>query len=647
MKKSRFGFIRVAAISPVVNLGNTRKTAKTIIQSVNSLSKEGVQVAVFPELCLAGGYTNSDLFQQIALQKSALDELENVCKATSRQKMVVIVGLPLAIGGTLYNVAVVVQKGKILGIVPKRSIPTNSEFYEARHFGSAYDLTVKEIRLFGKMVPVGMDLLFESAQEKSAVIAVEICEDVWTTIPPSSFTSVAGATIIANLSASNELTGKARYRRQLISQQSARSICGYIYCSAGAGESTTDVVFGGHCLIAENGNLLSESKRFERGQVIIADLDTEMCARERIKVTSFGKCSMELQGKTFRRISVDLPLKIPQTLLRPNPQSHFVPKDESEREGVCSEILNIQSHGLEQRMRRTGIKKLVLGLSGGLDSTLAFLVCLRACKLLKLDQKNIIAVTMPGPGTSKGTKSNAIRLAELTGTTIRTVPISKDVASHLKAIWHDGVTEDVTFENAQARERTQILMDIANMEGGLVIGTGDLSELALGWCTYNGDQMSHYGVNAGVPKTLVKYVVKWIAEHESTPQVAETLLSILATPVSPELKKPKDGKITQVTEDVIGPYELHDFFLYHFVRQGSVPSKIFYLASLAFKEKYSKKEIRKWLVVFIKRFFANQFKRSSMPDGPKVGSVALSPRGDWRMPSDASPDLWIRELLGK
>ncbi len=640
-----FGFVRVAAVSPEVVIGDVIITAMNVIRMAETYVKEGAKLIVFPELCLAGGYTNADLLHQATLQNEALKALELVKIASEKIDAVLIVGLPLCVNSTLFNVAAVIDRGKIAGIVPKTYLPNGGEFYEARWFGSATNLVHTHIELFGKNVPIGTDLLFRSVEDTKIIVGVEICEDVWTPIPPSSFAAVAGATILVNLSASNELVGKAAYRQQLIAQQSGRCIAGYVYSCAGAGESTTDVVFGGHNIIAENGSILTESNRFTLGPTgTFTDIDVDLCVLNRMKATSFAKCTHELGSRKYRLIEVSLPKHVPDKLRRPNPSAPFVPTAKADKAGVCTDVFNIMVTGLIQRIKKIGCKDVVLGLSGGLDSTLALLVCIKAFERLGYDKSGIHVYTMPGFGTTDETKSNAIVLARVFGLTIETINIANGSLQILEDIGHDTTTQDVVFENAQARYRTLVLMQKANQVGGIVIGTGDLSEAALGWCTYNGDHMSHYAVNTGVPKTLVRFVVEWVANNEVQPVATQVLQAILETPVSPELTRPKDGVIAQKTEEIIGPYELHDFFLFHFVRRGASPRKILYLARQAFGDKYTEEEVRKWLRVFITRFFKNQFKRSAVPDGPKVGSVALSPRGDWRMPSDASPAQWLREL---
>lgn len=645
-----FGFLRAAVASPEVTIGNVRKTAARIIKMAQEAAEDDAKLIVFPELCLAGGYTAADLFHQKALREEVLHWLERIVSESSQIDAVIVVGLPLCVNGNLYNVAAVIDRGRVAGLVPKTYLPTGAEFQEARWFGTADDLTVKTVDLYeagGQAVPIGTDLLFRSTKDPEVVLGVELCEDVWTPIPPSSFLAAAGATVLVNLSASNELVGKARYRRDLIVQQSGRCIAAYLYASAGVGESTTDVVFGGHCMIAENGTLLGETERFSlHGDLVVRDLDVASCIHDRMRTTSFGKSARVLRDQPpYRTIAVNLPPEIPKKeLLRPNPRSPFIPSDPAEIISVCSEVFTIQVNGLVGRLRATGNQRVVLGLSGGLDSTLALLVCVQAFRLLGYDRKDIHTITMPGMGTTSGTKTNAHDLAKQAGVAIEEIPIETGALQVLADIGHNGIDQDITYENAQARYRTLILMQRANQYGGIVIGTGDLSESALGWCTYNGDHMSHYNVNCSVPKTLVRHVVRWVAEHRFTSAMGLTLGSILDTPVSPELVKPTDGKIAQKTEELIGPYDLHDFFLYHMIRKGEPPRKIYYLATLAFKGKFEPGEILKWLKLFYKRFFANQFKRSAVPDGPKVGSVSLSPRGDWRMPSDASGQLWQDDL---
>lgn len=667
LPKSPFGFLRVAAASPTVHLGDIKKTAEEILMLANRIAEvDKARLIVFPELCLAGGYTTADLFHQEALLKEILQALELIICESHNYNTVLVVGLPMMIHSGLYNVAAIIDRGHLVGIVPKTYLPTGGEFYESRWFNSAHDLTVSTFEMHGcfRETPVGTDLLFVDSHDPSVILGVELCEDLWTAIPPSSYATLAGATVIANLSASNELVGKANYRRNLVAQQSGRAICGYVYSSAGVGESTTDVVFGGHRIIAENGavikeeSLLLEDKdmRGSKTEYTLADLDISSCVHDRMRTTSFGKSAHELQNRQpYRRIKVQLQLEAPMEshpLYRPNPARPFVP--DRGNESVCRDIFRIQSAGLTQRLKACGAEHVVLGLSGGLDSTLALLVCLEAFSDLGLRRENIHAYSMPCFGTTSGTRNNAEALAKLTKISFEEIPIGEGAEQVLRDIKHGG-KEDVTFENAQARYRTLILMQKANQLGGIVIGTGDLSESAIGWCTYNGDHMSHYNVNCSIPKTLVRYVIDWATMHNMYgPDWYSVVKSILDTPVSPELTSATNDEVSQKTEDIVGPYDLHDFFIYHFVRKGAPPSKILYLASRAFTKKqhrfdgdpehYPREVIKKWLIVFLKRFFMSQFKRSAVPDGPKVGSVSLSPRGDWRMPSDASAATWLAEL---
>ncbi len=672
---NNLGYTRVAAVVPKLALGNPARNAEIIITSAKEAAKSGAQYIVFPELSITG-YSVGDLFHQELLQKQSIQALKTVADGLKDVPAVVAVGLPLALEGKLFNVAALIYNGQVLGFVPKTYIPGYKEFYEERWFASARDLTQKEILFFGRSIPIGTEILFRNCAFPELIIGIEICEDVWAPLPPSSFKTLSGATLIANLSASNELVGKADYRRELIAQQSARTICGYIYVSCGVHESTTDVVFGGHALIAENGNILKENERFRRDtEILISDIDLEHLKIDRIRTTSFGESVHETKNTNYRFIDFSLPPKsyflsgvdrVPpialavaqgmqklERFIDPHP---FIPGNPAERDKRAKEIFSIQTAGLAKRLEYAGIKNMILGLSGGLDSTLALLVAVRVCGLLKLPLKNIMAFTMPGFGTGNRTKSNAIKLAESLGVSIETIDITKGTSNHLKEINHGG-TGDVTYQNAQARYRTMILMDKANQLHGLVIGTGDLSEIALGWSTFTGDHISHYNVNAGIPKLLVRYLVQWVSEQDDFVKAKKILRDVLDTPISPELTKEKNGEM-QKTEDLIGPYELHDFFLYHFVRWGSEPKKILFLAEQAFGSYllpeqakrveglpyYSRAIIKKWLRVFIERFFKNQWKRSVMPDGPKVGSVALSPRGDLRMPSDVEVNIWLESL---
>ncbi|MBI2064693.1 MAG: NAD(+) synthase [Candidatus Yanofskybacteria bacterium] len=638
------GFIRVAAAVPKMKVGDIDYNVAQILEFAKKASDKGSSITVFPELSITG-YTMGDLFhQQLVIEKSK-EALNRIAKSSRNLKSLILVGLPIAFEGKLFNSAAIISKGKILGLVPKTHIPNYKEFYEERWFASGYDLYDKEVEISAHMVPIGTDLLFRIKNSPEIVLGVEICEDLWVPIPPSSFQTVRGATIIANLSASNDLIAKADYRKNLVAQQSARGICGYIYTSCGVHESTTDVVFGGHAIIAENGSILAESKRFQLdGELVLSEIDIQHLISDRERTSSFNGSVDKAEKKNFRFIDFDLNIPPPQILNRYIDSTPFVPSNPTEKDKRAEEIFSIQAIGLVKRLNQSGIKRIVLGLSGGLDSTLALLVAVKAFKLLNLPLKNIYAYTMPGFGTTKRTKSNAVKLAEALGTTLEEIDITKGAYGHLKEIGHDGKNQDLTFQNVQARYRTLILMDKANFIGGLVLGTGDLSEIALGWCTFNGDQISHYNVNASIPKTLVKHLVNWVSEQKDFKEAHKILTDIIDTPISPELIKNKGNEISQKTEELIGPYELHDFFLYHFIRWNSSPAKILFLANKVFAKKYKPDIIKKWLIVFVTRFFQNQWKRSVMPDGPKVGSVALSPRGDWRMPSDAEAKLWLKEL---
>ncbi|MFT8340946.1 MAG: NAD(+) synthase [Clostridium beijerinckii] len=626
-------FIKVAAACPKTRVADVDYNVKNILQCINDAVKNESKFIVFPELCLTA-YTCGDLFLQEYLLNKALDGIFEILDSTKGDDILIAVGAPLICGSALYNCAFLLFKGSVLGIVPKSYLPNYSEFYEKRWFTEGLSVEDERVDLpFQKDVPFGVNLIFSSS---IANFGVEICEDLWVTIPPSSYLSLMGAHIIGNLSASNELVSKMDYRKSLISNQSARSICSYIYSSAGVHESTTDVLFSGHLLISENGSLLKENDRFQReNEVIYSIVDVFKLKSERMKNLSF-RDSSKFINKNPNTIKFEFSDVSISTFDRFVDKHPFVPSYEKEREIRCKEIFNIQAAGLAKRLEHTGSKKAVVGISGGLDSTLALLVIVKTFELLGIDKKNIVTITMPGFGTTDRTYNNAINLCKELGTDLREINIVKASLQHFEDIGHDKDIHDVTYENVQARERTQILMDIANKERGLLIGTGDLSELALGWCTYNGDHMSMYSVNPSIPKTLVRYLVQYVAQHESTEVVRDILMDILDTPVSPELL-PKDanGEIAQKTEDIVGPYELHDFFLYHFIKHGSTKERIFFLAKAAFKDDYSDEEIQKWLDKFIFRFFTQQFKRSALPDGPKVGSISLSPRGDWRMPSDA------------
>jgi NAD+ synthase (glutamine-hydrolysing) len=640
-----FGFVRVAAAVPPLKVAGLTFNLERILEFARRADDEGAQVVVFPELSLTG-YTAGDLFHQHLLLDRAADALGSLADATAGIRPLLIVGFPLAAEGSLFNTAAVVGKGGIHGLVPKTYIPGYKEYYEERWFASARDLVATEVGIGDRRVPVGADLLFRAAGGADLVIGVEICEDLWGPLPPSSFQVLHGARLIVNLSASNELVGKADYRRSLVAQQSARGICGYVYASCGVGESTQDVVFGGHAMVAEDGVVLGESRRFARdGDLLVADLDIEHLRLDRERTTSFGDSLRAFPPTNWRVVDVELPPHQGAPFRRVLDPSPFISHDDATRNRRTEEIISIQTSGLVKRLAHTGIDRLLIGLSGGLDSTLALLVAVRAFDKLGLPRTQIVAVTMPGFGTSSRTRSNAERLAHACGVSLETVDITAGCLQHFRDIGHDAAVQDVTFENVQARYRTMILMNKANQLRALVLGTGDLSELALGWNTFNGDHMSHYNVNAGVPKTLVRHVVGWLASHPQFASARTVLDDVLSTPISPELVAgDQPGAVFQKTEEIIGPYELHDFFLYHFARWESRPAKILALAEQAFDGRYDAATIRRWLRVFVTRFFGNQWKRSVMPDGPKVGSVALSPRGDWRMPSDADVALWLADL---
>lgn len=635
-----FGFIRVAAAIPKLRVANCDYNAGEIIKIAKEAQSQGAQFVVFPELAITS-YTCGDLFLQRTLQNEALNSLKVILTKTQSLDCVIILGMPLLINSRMYNCAVVIKAGSILGIVPKSYIPNYSEFYEVRWFCSGLGIENKTIDLLGETVPFGTDILFEAQNISGLSFGIEICEDLWVSIPPSSYQALNGATLLFNLSASNEIVSKHEYRENLIKMQSAKCAAAYVYTSSGPNESTTDLVFGGHALICEYGSLLVESERFSfEEQLITCDIDIERLVSERLKNSGFTQNVGEYEFRKVPFSIMELETERIQRRIDPQP---FVPSDSTVRNKRCEEIFNIQTSGLGKRLKHTGIDKCVIGISGGLDSTLALLVIVKAYDRLGLDRKNIHAITMPGFGTSNNTLNNSLELMRLMKVTTYQIDIKEACMKHFADIGHDPSVYDVTYENVQARERTQILMDLANKIGGLVIGTGDLSELALGWCTYNGDHMSMYAVNTGVPKTLVKYLVQWAADNVFENETSKVLLSVLDTPISPELLPTDEaGQIQQKTEDIVGPYELHDFFLYHLVRYGAVPSKIFAMAKQAFEDKYSEEFIEKWLKTFLKRFFGQQFKRSCMPDGPKVGSISLSPRGDWRMPSDADVSEWLK-----
>lgn len=641
-----YGFVKVAAAAPMVKVADCKYNSEQILELIKKAEEANVAIVVFPELSITA-YTCSDLFNQQLLLKKAEEYLLWLCEETKDLSIIFIVGLPITIGTKLYNTAAVCSNGKVQGIVPKTFIPNYGEFYEKRWFAGANDLNEDIITSFNQEhnYPICINTIFEINECR---FAIEICEDLWTAIPPSSLYALNGADVIFNLSASNEIVGKHAYRKSLISQQSARCISGYIYASASCGESTTDLVYAGACTIAENGKILAEGERYSlENQLIISDIDIDKLRQERLRDNSFSPAEYRLINQKYTYTKIETPQKEEKyNLSRVIHPSPFVPNDKEQLADVCQEILAIQTAGLIKRMRHINAKDCVIGISGGLDSTLALLVLINTYDKLKIDRKHIWGITMPGFGTSNRTYNNAIKLMQLLGISIKEISIADSVIQHFKDIDHDIENKDVVYENSQARERTQILMDFANKVNGLVIGTGDLSELALGWCTYNGDHMSMYGLNASVPKTLVRALTTWVADNMfDNKDVQQLLHDIVDTPVSPELLPANDkGEIAQVTEDAVGPYILHDFFLFYMLRYGFSPAKILFLANRAFKDIYDRQTIITWMKTFYRRFFTSQFKRSCLPDGPKVGSVSLSPRGDWRMPSDASYTLWMEEI---
>lgn len=636
-----YGFVKVAAAVPRVKVADCKFNSERLEGLITIAEGKGVQILTFPEMCITG-YTCGDLFAQQLLLEQAEMALIQILNSTRQLDIISILGMPVVVNSTVINAAVVIQKGKILGVVPKTYLPNYKEFYEQRWFTSALQVSENSVRLCGQIVPMGNNLLFETAE---TTFGIEICEDLWATVPPSSSLALQGAEIIFNLSADDEGIGKHNYLCSLISQQSARCISGYVFSSSGFGESTTDVVFAGNGLIYENGYLLARSERFcMEEQLIINEIDVECIRAERRVNTTFAANKANCPGKEAVRISTEFVNSKDLNLTRTFNPHPFVPQG-NELNSRCEEIFSIQIAGLAQRLLHTGAKTAVIGISGGLDSTLALLVCVKTFDKLGLSRKDILGITMPGFGTTDRTYHNAIDLMNSLGVSIQEISIREACIQHFKDIGHDLNIHDVTYENSQARERTQILMDIANQTWGMVIGTGDLSELALGWATYNGDHMSMYGVNAGIPKTLVKHLVQWVAENGMDETSKATLLDIVDTPISPELiPADENGEIKQKTEDLVGPYELHDFFLYYFLRFGFRPSKIYFLAQTAFSGVYDDETIKKWLQTFFRRFFNQQFKRSCLPDGPKVGSISISPRGDWRMPSDASSAAWLKEI---
>lgn len=631
------GYIKVAAATPSVKVADCEYNVKSIKKLMKEASDKGVKVTVFPELCITA-YSCGELFLQERLLEAARRGLLDIVKESKKYDGIFFVGLPLDVKGALLNVACAVSCGEILGFIPKTYLPTYGEFYEARHFvsGRDYDMWID---IEGhKDIPLTTKLIFKATNMPKLVIGAEICEDLWTMCPPSTDAAKAGATLIVNLSASDAITGKSSYRRELIKNQSARLMAGYVYASAGEGESTMDVVYSGHNLIAENGTILKESKQFTTG-LIISEIDVDKMTAERRRINTY-----ENDKEDFYTVREFLIKDEETSLTRYIDPAPFVPSSDTERKARCEEIFDIQANGLKKRLEHTNSKTAVIGISGGLDSTLALLVTVRAFDLIKKPHKDIIAVTMPGFGTTDRTYENALALVRGLDATLLEISIKDSVNQHFKDIGHDPAVHDVTYENCQARERTQILMDLSNKYLGMVIGTGDMSELALGWATYNGDHMSMYAVNTSIPKTLVRHLVRYYADELADKRLSKVLLDVLDTPVSPELLPPENGKIAQKTEELVGPYELHDFFMYYVLRYGFMPKKIYRLAKIAFEGKYSEEVILKWMKVFYRRFFGQQFKRSCLPDGPKVGSVAVSPRGDLRMPSDASASLWLNEL---
>jgi NAD+ synthase (glutamine-hydrolysing) len=645
-----YGFLRVGAACPRITVADPAANAAATLAVLRQAEERFVQVMVCPEMGLTG-YTAGDLFLGTTLVRAAQDALEGLLDSSKRLTMVIVVGLPVTLDGRLFNAAALMQSGKLLGVVPKTFLPGYREYYEERWFSSARDALSREVRLAGQDAPFGTDLLFPLHDDPSVVLGLEICEDLWAPIPPSSRHAIAGATVILNPSASNDLVGKAAYRRDLVKQQSARTLAAYVYANAGVHESTTDMVFDGQLLIAENGVLLAEGERFKRGGAFVAtDVDVERLVIERARQTSYADAVHPRDATPYRKVAVAAIASHAEAgLIRRIEQNPFVPEDAELLVEHCREVLALQTAGLAKRLEHTGIRRVTIGLSGGLDSTLAFLVALNAFAALGLPKDGVIAITMPGFGTTERTLAQARRLAAAGGVSLREIDIRAACTQHIKDIGlGDQDRQSATFQNVQARERTQVLMDLANKESGLVVGTGDLSELALGFATYGGDHLSMYNVNAGVPKTLVRRLVQFVADSSSAAtgtELCDTLRAVLATPISPELVPPAgDGSAGETTESLIGPYELHDFFLHGLMRLGAGPRKLQFLARQAFGERYDAATVKTWLRVFIERFFANQFKRSALPDGPKVGSVSLSPRGDWRMPSDASAAAWLAEL---
>lgn len=632
--------MKVASATVKLEIANCIHNANEIINLIKQADQQACDVIVFPELSITA-YTCGDLFHQNLLLEQSLKGLEQIIGETVKCKTIAIVGLPLQIKDKLYNCAAVINQGEILGVVPKTLLPNYSEFYEKRWFESSVSLVAEEINILGKDVPCGTDLIFKDETYRGAGFSIDICEDLWSTLPPSSITCAKGASVVFNLSASNELIGKYNYRKDMIKNQSRRAMCAYVYASSGPTESTSDLVFSGYNSIVELGELLSESNRFNLdSEMIVSEIDIDRIVNMRMRNTTFTDFFKDYECRNVNVMFRDEAFAISRNYkARP-----FVPSNPLKREERSLEIINIQAHSLVKRLKHTGIKKVVVGISGGLDSALAFLIATRAFEILDIDPKGIIAITMPGFGTTSRTLNNAKKVVIEFGATLKEIDIKSACYQHFKDIEHNPEQHDITYENTQARERTKILMNVANKCGALVLGTGDLSELALGWCTYNGDHMSMYAVNVSIPKTLVQYLIQYFAEHSGSEKKA-VLEDILQTDISPELLPPdENGEISQKTEEVVGPYELHDFFLYHFLRYGATPAKIYLIANTAFSDRYSREEIKKWLTFFFKRFFTQQFKRNCMPDGPKVGTISLSPRGDLRMPSDASYALWMQEV---
>ena len=649
MSTAPFGFLRVAAGCPPVRVADPERNADATLEFVARAAERRAQVLVLPELGLTG-YTCGDLFFSLTtLIGGAERALARVLRETARREMVVVVGLPVLQGDRLFNAAAVLQAGRLLGVVPKTFLPGYKEYYEERWFSSAREAREGTLRLAGQEVPFGTELLFRLPGEEAVTLAVEICEDLWAPIPPSSRHAMAGASVILNPSASNDLVAKAEYRRELVRQQSGRTLAAYVYANAGVHESTTDLVFGGHLLIAENGVLLAEGERFRRdGELVVTDVDVERLRVERARQTSFVE-GLHPGAPGYRVVALaPMPVALPHRLLRAVDPHPFVPAEAATLHERCREVFQVQTAGLARRIDHVGVRRVVLGLSGGLDSTLALLVCARTFDLLGLPRPGILAVTLPGFGTTTRTLESARRLAACYGAELREIDIRPACEQHIRDIGLDPKDrESTTYQNLQARERTQILMDLANKEAGLVVGTSDLSELALGFATFAGDHIAMYGVNCSVPKTLVKRLVEWVATHHASASEQAVLRAVLETPVSPELVPPgRDGELVQRTEELVGPYELVDFFLHCLLRHGAGPRKMLFLAEHAFASRYDEAALRQWLGLFLRRFFSQQWKRSVMPDGPKVGSVSLSPRGDWRMPSDADAAAWLRELEG-